>query len=480
MSPYNKAEYEMDSRLLDKTWMHNRYVNEQTSANIIAQELNTTASTVLKYLRKYEIEIRPGGISKTLTSKQKEPNNPFLADKEWLYQKYVVEGLSTRDVANAANITNRRTVTKALVFHNISQRDIKQARTNRSNKGPEFRATSDSPYANDIEYTKKLYESGYTIGQICNDIGISTDAVRHRLTAAGAKMKESWEYRIGTKHSIETRQQMSKTACQQIVDGIRNTNTTGLKIRSITPHGGYTLMRSSYEKAYAEYLLANNIDFYYEPKKFALSNGQYYVPDFYLPETKEYIEIKGYLTNIAAVKYDLFKKDYPNIKWQILYKKDLELMGCNLNKVYPKVYMVCGTAGAGKSWVCEQLIEQYHYVSFDRVPKKDHVEVIRTASTDNTKLVLYDPNIKISTFIKRHSHEFDIVPIFIIEDENTIKERLISRGGKWTEHIGKRMKVMEARNKKYGVFSGTSSEVLDFLRVIANEYTNKMNEELNK
>ena len=124
--------------------------------------------------------------------------------------------------------------------------------------------------------------------------------------------------------------------------------------------------------------------------------------------------------------------------------------------------MVCGASGSGKSWICKQLVDKFNYISFDENPKKHHIDLIKSAGLD--KPILYDPPIKISTFIKRHSHEFNIIPIFIIEEEGVVKERVVGRGGTWTEHLAKRCNVMRQRNKKYGVFAGTSQEVLEYLQ----------------
>jgi hypothetical protein len=127
----------------------------------------------------------------------------------------------------------------------------------------------------------------------------------------------------------------------------------------------------------------------------------------------------------------------------------------------PIVYLVAGVSGAGKSWVCKQLIDKFTYVSYDANPKSKHAELLKQPS-DKPKL--YDPPIKISTFIKRHSNEFDIRSIFIIEDEEVIKARLEQRGGKFTESAKKRMVAILNRSKKYGIFSGTSDEVLKYLQ----------------
>lgn len=131
--------------------------------------------------------------------------------------------------------------------------------------------------------------------------------------------------------------------------------------------------------------------------------------------------------------------------------------------IKPTIYMLCGVSGCGKSWVAEQLTHKFHYISFDKNPKKKHLDIMREYSGE--KPMLYDPNIKVSTFIRRHSEEFNIIPVFIIEDEEVVKERIAKRGGKWTESIPKRIGVMMKRNEKYGVFSGKSHEVLEWLMV---------------
>lgn len=125
------------------------------------------------------------------------------------------------------------------------------------------------------------------------------------------------------------------------------------------------------------------------------------------------------------------------------------------------VYMVCGASGSGKSWVCKQLLDlPISYVSYDEVSKKDHLSTIQAC----TQPVLFDPCIKISTFIKKHKSDFNLVPIFIIESEEVMRARIEERGGTWTPHIMRRSLRMERLNEKYGLFAGTSTEVLQYLR----------------
>jgi len=84
-------------------------------------------------------------------------------------------------------------------------------------------------------------------------------------------------------------------------------------------------MRSSYEIAFARFLDANKVKYQYEPRAFNLVNMTY-TPDFYLPETDEYIETKGWFRDDAKLKFDLLKIFYPQVKIEILMKKDLQQM----------------------------------------------------------------------------------------------------------------------------------------------------------
>jgi len=86
---------------------------------------------------------------------------------------------------------------------------------------------------------------------------------------------------------------------------------------------GDVCFRSSYELAYAKYLDRKHISWVYERKAFSLSNGTTYRPDFYLLKKQKYIEIKGYITQMAYTKIKLFIDEYPNINYKILCKDDL-------------------------------------------------------------------------------------------------------------------------------------------------------------
>ncbi len=65
-------------------------------------------------------------------------------------------------------------------------------------------------------------------------------------------------------------------------------------------------MRSNWEVRVAEWLDNNCIKWIYESKEciFKLNNGRNYIIDFYLPELKKHIEVKGYWDSKSVKKYN--------------------------------------------------------------------------------------------------------------------------------------------------------------------------------
>jgi 5-methylcytosine-specific restriction endonuclease McrA len=149
-------------------------------------------------------------------------------------------------------------------------------------------------------------------------------------------------------------------------------------------------------------------------------------------------------------------KTTPNTKDQYL-----EFRSMRQNKISKqcrkRVIVVAGVSGSGKSWVCSQL--PLSYVNHDLVKKDNIRDYIYNLDSD---IVLYDPSSHIPSFIKRNMDIFDIELVVIQETEDVIRSRLMSRGETFTKSIEKGMERMKNLAKR-AVFTGTSSEVLEFL-----------------
>jgi hypothetical protein len=75
----------------------------------------------------------------------------------------------------------------------------------------------------------------------------------------------------------------------------------------ITHKGRLLKFRSGFEFIYAQHLIENGTPFQFEPKWFCFTPKCRYCPDFYLPLTNEWIEVKGHQKQDQLEKHKLFR-----------------------------------------------------------------------------------------------------------------------------------------------------------------------------
>lgn len=75
-----------------------------------------------------------------------------------------------------------------------------------------------------------------------------------------------------------------------------------------TIYNGYRF-RSRLEARWAVFFDELGIKYQYELEGFKLSDGTLYLPDFYLPDLKFWVEVKGIMTETDEKKLDLFSND---------------------------------------------------------------------------------------------------------------------------------------------------------------------------
>lgn len=78
---------------------------------------------------------------------------------------------------------------------------------------------------------------------------------------------------------------------------------------------------SRWEANYARVLNYKGIKWVHQPKTFQLES-QRYTPDFYLPESNTYVEIKNYMSPYSQRRDDEFRKLYPTIKLVVILKEE--------------------------------------------------------------------------------------------------------------------------------------------------------------
>lgn len=67
--------------------------------------------------------------------------------------------------------------------------------------------------------------------------------------------------------------------------------------------------RSKLEAQWAKFFDAMKIKWIYEPEGYQLSDGTWYLPDFYLPDSKQWFEVKGVMSDKDMNKISLLAKD---------------------------------------------------------------------------------------------------------------------------------------------------------------------------
>lgn len=182
----------------------------------------------------------------------------------------------------------------------------------------------------------KLYvEERLTQKQTSKILNICLVRVVKYMKKYGIKARKPKEYLTGKPKSADHKKKISESK-----KGKNNPNygkkckTHGKRIWYLCPDGKNVSMRSSWEAAYAEFLDNKKIKWSYEPKTFILKIGKAYTPDFYLHETGEWIEVKGWMTEMHKKIISEWLVDFPDEKITIADKKYLTNLGIDLRKIW--------------------------------------------------------------------------------------------------------------------------------------------------
>jgi hypothetical protein len=134
------------------------------------------------------------------------------------------------------------------------------------------------------------------------------------------------------RHTREQKEKISEARSRQIEEkgGGGFLDVAWYKIQNIS--GETYNVRGTWEFKYAQYLNSRkilwnrNAIFKYEKKD---GIRKTYIPDFYLPESNEYHEVKGYFSESDKEKIALVEQRN-GVHITLLFKKDLESLGIQL------------------------------------------------------------------------------------------------------------------------------------------------------
>lgn len=193
---------------------------------------------------------------------------------------------------------------------------------------------------------KKLNEKyGLDVGKICICLGVKIDrslSDEHKKNVSkgrmGQKLSDEHKQRIREGYYAipeEERKATGKKISEKLKGHRHSRESIEKMIKNRTnpakPFRGKagkrkdldnTYFRSTWEANFARVLKLMKVDYEFEPKIFWLKRNDgseiSYTPDFYLPKTDEYIEVKGYWMDDAKEKFELFKEQYPEIKIKVI------------------------------------------------------------------------------------------------------------------------------------------------------------------
>lgn len=202
----------------------------------------------------------------------------------------------------------------------------------------------------------------------------------------------------------------------------------------------------------------------------------FYVFDIVLPSTKQLIEVNGnYWHNrpqsrsIDSRKRTFIKNNKPDHTVHTIWESEIEHAPEHvLDFIFRPidVFILAGPSGCGKSFLGEQLKDKFEIVDYDTMSFERCLERCKV-KTDKPKLLITPIQAKRMMKELRGSG-VRVWSVYLREDIQIIKDRLIKRDGAITDTLERRIKRYESLKDKVFEFYGTQKEIKDWL--LANPY----------
>lgn len=170
------------------------------------------------------------------------------------------------------------------------------------------------------KFCEKEFETGQKLGshtRLCKLNPLFQERIKKSMDKNKITKNKSWQKENGKR--------ISESVMKKVING---TWHTSFKRTRIFEYNGVKL-HGTWELEYAKWLDENNIKWKRPSEKFPYyfdGKNRHYTPDFYLIDTKEYIEIKGYETDKDKAKWNQFPE-----KLIILKSKELKKLKLKLN-----------------------------------------------------------------------------------------------------------------------------------------------------
>ena len=140
------------------------------------------------------------------------------------------------------------------------------------------------------------------------------------------------------------------------------------------------------------------------------------------------------------------------------------------------IYLIVGTPGSGKTWCMKQLEKGFDVCHHDNEPlqggfkgwggEDGYVKEIAKRASTGSKPVLADTPFSLSKLKEPLEKQgFTVKPVFIIESPEVTSKRYYNREKRLIPqgHLT-RIETYKARARELGAKTGTSEQILDYLR----------------
>lgn len=117
-----KAAWQRTQKSVDRDWLWQKYIVEEMGTYQISQLVNRNPKQVYNWLKGYNIPLRERKWDIT-----PHPSEKFYQDKKWLFEQYVTKQRTTTEIAEDFDVTPR-TIVYWLRKHNIQTRTISETR----------------------------------------------------------------------------------------------------------------------------------------------------------------------------------------------------------------------------------------------------------------------------------------------------------------------------------------------------------------
>lgn len=358
---------------------------------------------------------------------------PMLSNKEWLEKKYHREGLSHSDIAEIVGCSSQ------LIINAFKEQGVK---SREPNKGRLIKLLG----ANVEHITTKWLKTEYvdkkrSVRDICSELGVSSGVIERSLEKMGIPIRKAAEQNTRLTKQQRINQAIAANLRTRLWISLRSQKVKAKEISAVDSAGGIPAICTHLESKFQPGMTWDNW-------------GKVWEIDHIKPLTS--FNLANPVEQLAACSID---------NLQPLWKSEnRRKSNKTLEYNRPVTYVVAGLSGSGKSWVCNQLPkDKCNYISFDENERIHHFNLMIEAAKNNLPLV-YDPTLHVSQFIKNNICNLDIRLLVIDEDHEVIVDRLLGRGSnekKILNTLSRQSKI--DRLKKSAEFSGTSSEVLQYL-----------------